>query len=140
MRGDGPVGEAQYRRGPLLGHQVAEGREESPQFRLQQFRDCQAVSRDAVRCPAVRRRYRLSGRGLAHAPRGPMGMESGHPVGPSGQGPPALSRPMATERPPALHESILMPGHQCARSGRPGRPLGRAGPRARGDIQFSLVM
>ena len=33
MRGDGPVGEAQYRRGPLLGHQVAEGREESPQLR-----------------------------------------------------------------------------------------------------------
>ena len=33
MRGDGPVGEAQYRRGPLLGRQVAEGREESPQLR-----------------------------------------------------------------------------------------------------------
>ena len=33
MRGDGPVGEAQYRCGPLLGHQVAEGGEESPQPR-----------------------------------------------------------------------------------------------------------
>ena len=30
-RGDGPIGEAEYRRGPLLGHQVGEGREESPQ-------------------------------------------------------------------------------------------------------------
>ena len=33
MRGDGPVGEAQYRRGSLLAHQEAEGGEESPQFR-----------------------------------------------------------------------------------------------------------
>ena len=38
MRGDGQVGEAEYRRGALLGHQVAEGREESPQLRGR-FRD-----------------------------------------------------------------------------------------------------
>ena len=46
MRGDGPGGEAQYRRGPLLGHQVAEGREEPPQFRelRQPFRGCACCS------------------------------------------------------------------------------------------------
>ena len=33
MRGEGPVGQPQYRRGPLIGHQVGEGRQEPPQFR-----------------------------------------------------------------------------------------------------------
>ena len=90
MRGDGPVGEAQYRCGPLLGHQVAEGREESPQFRgpRQQLRGL----RRQIRWP-----YRLAGRELAHAPRRSMGRESGHPQGRAGEAPPAPSRPMAAE-------------------------------------------
>ena len=105
MRGDGPVGEAQYRRGPLLGHQVAEGREESPQSRLgPRLRAPRAAPAVPPAVPAgprpyrlLRRTYRLSGRELAHAPRGPMGMESGHPAGQAGRAPPALSRPMAAE-------------------------------------------
>ena len=111
MRGDGPVGEAQYRRGPLLGHQVAEGREESPQSRGlgRPFRGMycrlrclhRQVRRQyrQVRRPyrLLRRPYRLSGRELTHAPRGPMGMEPGHPAGQAGGAPPVLSRPMAAE-------------------------------------------
>jgi hypothetical protein len=49
-------------------------------------------------------------RGLAHAPIGPMGRESGHPAGRAGRAPPALSRLMATEWTPALHEWILTSG------------------------------
>ena len=40
-----------------------------------------------------------------------MGRESGHPAGRAGGAPPALSRPMATEWTPALHESILTSAH-----------------------------
>jgi len=39
-----------------------------------------------------------------------MGREPGRPAGRAGRAPPALSRPMATEWTPALHQSILTSG------------------------------
>ena len=71
MRGDGPVGEAQYRRGPQLGHQVAEGREESPQLRCprQQIQAATAFCVPAVPlpmatgCPAFQPRTRSCAQG-----------------------------------------------------------------------------
>ena len=97
MRGDGPVGEAQYRRGPLLGHQVAEGREEPPQLRglRQQFRELRD-SFAAVPAAAPATGPGGSANSLVRS-EAPMGTESGHPAGRAGRAPPALSRPMATE-------------------------------------------
>ena len=114
-RGEGPVGKAEYRRGPLLGHQVGEGREESPQsrglrlrFRVLRFwlrvlrRRLHRQFRGMygrLRClhGQVRRPCRLSGREPTHPLRRPMGMQSGHPAWQAGRATPALSRPMAAE-------------------------------------------